>query len=459
MKAKYFAAAVLGFLLGGLLLTWWLSPRLVSWLPKDGTVPRTGSIGLVFSGPVTASEVAAHLEIEPYLEGEFISEENIVWFRPEDGFAYNQRYTASLSRGLGAANRLRSLATYDKSFQIKSPELFFLTVDEGVANVRKHLQGNSLRQITKEDEGIWDYKFFPDAQGLLVSAIDQDGSDDLIRIGLDGQREMVLECVEFRCRDGRNQPGGQLIAFERQAIDRGGSEVWLLDTRTGFQRPGFGLELASLTGFDDLESRFPRWSSDGQYLAFYKPDARIIIVQPMSGGEPVLIPANLQLLGEWSPEGNKIAYIEQVLLDPGLMEDHEDSEETGNQSRPRVYNHLIVANIENGAVIDLSEGETYNDGLPTWHPDGDFLAVPREDGSGGRQIWFVEWELSDWSKVTDDPYYHHTGLSWSPDGRKLALMLALVEQEKPGAEVHVLNPESGEMTLISNRAFLPVWLP
>ncbi len=94
-----------------------------------------------------------------------------------------------------------------------------------------------------------------------------------------------------------------------------------------------------------------------------------------------------------------------------------------------------------------------------WRPDGDFLAVPREDGSGGRQIWFVEWELSDWSKVTDDPYYHHTGLSWSPDGRKLALMLAPVEQEKPGAEVHVLNPESGEMTLISNRAFLPEWLP
>ena len=459
MKVKYIIVAVLGFLAGGLMLVWWLSPRLASWIPEDGIVGRSGSIGLAFTRAVTESEVAAYLEIQPNLVGEYRREENIVWFTPNDGFDYNQQYSASLRRGLGASNRLRSLVSYDKSFQIQDPELFFLKEDDGVVNVGQYLDGKPPKKITKEFEGIWDYQIMPDGQGMIVSAIDRDGSDDLVQIGLDGQRELVLDCVDFRCRDGRKQPGGQIIAFERQAINRGSSEVWLLDTKTGFQRPVFTPELAGLTGLDSLVSKFPRWSSDGQYLAYYKPDARIVIIQPMSGGEPIRIPANLQLLGEWSPTGKKIVYVEQIITDHGLTEEDENGQKAGNQARPRLYNHVVVANIENGEVIDLSAGGTFNDGLPIWHPDGQLLAVPRENDGGGRQIWFVEPERNDWSKVTDDPYYHYTGLSWSPDGSKLALMLTPVEQTKSAAEVHVLDPESGEMTLISNSAFLPGWLP
>jgi Tol biopolymer transport system component len=296
---------------------------------------------------------------------------------------------------------------------------------------------------------------------MLVSSVDKNGTDDLVQIGFDGQREILLECRDVRCRAGRQQPGGQLVAYERQSIDESAntSEVWLLDTLTGSEQPAYSRELAAETGFDSLLSRFPRWSHDGQYLAYYKPDARVIIIEPISGGGPILIPANLQMLGEWSPERNQIAFIEQVFDDhdlPGLQ-DEEGENEAHRQAI--LFNHLIVADVDTREVVDLSAGEGYNDGLPVWHPDGESLAVPRENSGSGRQIWVVEPERREWFKLTDDPFFHHSGLSWSPDGNKLALMRVPVEEANPQAEVQVLDPVSGEMTLISERGFLPGWLP
>ena len=461
MKVKHISAAALGFLVGGLLLVWWLSPRLSAWLPEDGIVSKSGSIGLTFTRPVAADEVATHLMIEPDLEGEYWNEANNVWFQPDDGFEYNQRYTVTLSSGVGSSNRLQSRGSYSKEFRIREPELFFLDEDAGVTNLWQHQDNDSPMQFTSEPEGIWDYNFSHDGLGILVSTINREGSDDLVRIGAEGQRDTILECVEVRCWDGRRQPRGQLIAFEQQLIndDEGVSEVWLLDTVTGSKKPAYTQQLARLTGFDSLESKFPRWSSDGQYLAYFKPDAGIIIIQPMSGAEPILIPANLQLLGEWSPMRNQIAYIEQVLPDQELTDDSEDHDETRSQHLPAPFNHLVVANIESGEVIDMSEGEIFDDGLPAWSPDGSLLAVPRDNGGGGRQIWIVDPNRRQWSKISDDLFYHYSGISWSPDGNKLALMRIPVEITEATAEVHILNIESGEMELISKGAFLPGWQP
>jgi Tol biopolymer transport system component len=194
-------------------------------------------------------------------------------------------------------------------------------------------------------------------------------------------------------------------------------------------------------------------------LAYYKPDARVIIIEPISGSRPVLIPANLQLLGEWSPEKNQITFIEQVFDADDLpgLQDGEGEKEAHKQ--PVLFNHLIVADVDTREVVDLSAGERFNDGLPVWHPNGESLAVPRENSGSGRQIWVLQVEQREWLKLTDDPFFHHSGLSWSPDGNKLALMRVPVEETNLPAEVQVLDLVSGEMTLISEWAFLPGWLP
>ncbi|GMQ78730.1 MAG: hypothetical protein BMS9Abin02_1263 [Anaerolineae bacterium] len=461
MKAKNILPAAVGFLVGALILTWWLSPRLAAWFPEEGLVSSTGTIGMTFTKPVTSDEVASNLLIEPAVKGEFWKENNTVWFRPQKGFNYDQVYTVTLTSGLKSANGLPSLFPYEKSFQVSKPRLIFLLEDDGVVNVWQQSTSETPQQVTMESEGVWDYSLLSDGKGILVSSIDKNGTDDLVQIGFDGQREILLECRDVRCRAGRQQPGGQLIAYERQSIDESakGSEVWLLDALTGSEQPAYSRELAAEMGLEGLESRFPRWSRDGKYLAYYKPDARLIIIEPIFGGRPILIPANLQMLGEWSPERNQIAFIEQVfdVNDLPVLQDEEGEDEAYKQ--PVLFNHLIVADVDTGEVVDLSEGERINDGLPVWHPNGESLAVPRENSGSGRQIWVVEPEGKKWLKLTDDPFFHHSGLSWSPDGNKLALMLVPVEATNLPAQVQALDLESGEMTLISERGFLPGWLP
>ncbi len=461
MKAKNILPAAAGFLVGASILTWWLSPRLVALLPEGGLVSSTGSIGLTFTRPVSLEEVASNLVIEPGIESEFWNENNTVWFRPQDGFNYNQVYTLTLASGLTAANGLPSLLPYEKSFQVIEPALIFLKEDDGVINVWQQSFSAAPQQLTKETEGVWDYSLLSESKGLLVSSIDNNDSDDLVQIGLDGQRKILLGCRDARCRAARQQPGGRLIAYERQSMNESakGNEVWLLDTITGSERPAYGRDLAAEMGFESLESRFPRWSHDGQYLAYYKPDARVIIIEPISGGRPIMIPANLQLLGEWSPDRNQIAFIEQVFDGDDLPVPQDEEAENEAHKQPVLFNHLIVADVDTGKVVDLSAGESFSDGLPAWHPNGESLAVPRENSGSGRQIWLVETEGKEWLKLTDDPFFHHSGLSWSPDGTKLALMRMPVEDTGLLAEVQVLDLMSGEMTLISERAFLPGWLP
>ncbi|MGY1496431.1 protein kinase domain-containing protein [Streptomyces sp. QTS52] len=98
-------------------------------------------------------------------------------------------------------------------------------------------------------------------------------------------------------------------------------------------------------------------------------------------------------------------------------------------------------------------------GRVSWSPDGKRLAVLRRDADGVQQLFAVNvsdgsaQQLTTGSGKVDDP-------AWSPDGKVIAVCL----QKTSGWQVHVVDParpgtEPRQVTHQSRRALDPVWSP
>jgi dipeptidyl aminopeptidase/acylaminoacyl peptidase len=315
-------------------------------------------------------------------------------------------------------------------------------------------------QFTDELHGIWDYSALADGSGVLVSSRDLDGSDNLVLALENNGRREILSCLEFQCRSGRWQPRVELIAYERRRIgqDETPIEVWILDTVTGISRSAH--EIAIESGLDPGNStgRLPRWSADGRYLSYYSDDENTIVVLDMLGGQAQFFPANVDVMGEWSPVGYKLAYTE--LGSYGTQSDLEldEDDETDIHDPASFFAHVIVIDLESLEREDVSQEIEVNDGLPTWKPDGTLIASGRSTG-GARQIWTLPLNGGGAEAMTDQSLANHTSLSWSPDGLQLAFMRSGVQGASKPSGVWIIDPDGGEPVLVDELAFIPGWRP
>jgi Tol biopolymer transport system component len=459
MRRWRFLAAVFGLAAGLALISLLFSPRVMGWVPDSPIVSAWGPLSISFNVPLDVASVSDHVSIFPHVDGEFLVSGRDLVFQAAESFAFGQAYSLAIDSGLRAENGLPMLAGWRVEFWVAAPKLVFLREVDGRTNLWAAGDDGGVEQLSDEPYGVWDYSPIPGGRGVLLSAFSGDGSLDLVRLSPEGERVVLLDCGPDDCRDGRWQPAGDLVALERQAAGSASSatEVWLLDSVGGESWPVDGGSVLSEAGFQQV-GRYPRWSSDGRYLSYYHPDTRAVVVLDMNGGPPTLIPANMELMGEWSPGEHALAYSE---LSFGAVDPHGHEEGAGTvitQTQPSLVNHLVITDIDREETVDLSAGLEVSDGRPAWRPDGATLAVGRSSTGAGRQIWLVDLDGTS-RALTEDPLVNHTAPVWSPDGRQIAFMRSNLAGETGAAAVWLLDLESGEFGLVEEGAFLPGWLP
>ena len=470
MRKREWLIAAAGLLTGVLLLLAWLSPRVESGLREEQALPAWGPIVVKLNRPVRPETVAGRFELSPAVEGKLQVQGEEILFQPAERLDYGQTYTATLRAGASGTNRLPMLWGTEWTFEVRPPRLLFLRQEEDTADLWLVDDDGSERQLTSEPAGVWDFSPLPDGRGLVYSAFDQDGTLDLVQLAADGQRDMLLDCEETLCRSPAGQPFGRWLAYERQALDGDlmNSELWLLDMVSGETAPVPAPEELVASGFATPVGRFPRWSPDGRYLAFYRPDANMVVIQEFAGenngpsaspAETLTLPANLEAMGGWSPDGRRLVYSELAF---GETEPHEHEDESGtviSHTRPSLYNHVVVADVEGRSASDLSAGLEVDEGRPAWHPSGEFLAVARTSTGAGRQLYLVFADGDEARQLTDDPFYNHTALAWSPDGRALAFMRIPRADGSSEPTVMLYDMETGAITPVADGGFLPGWWP
>jgi serine/threonine protein kinase len=207
------------------------------------------------------------------------------------------------------------------------------------------------------------------------------------------------ELVQFDARSRQFVPYLSGISAEGVAFSKDGAWIAYVASPEGtlWRSRVDGTERLQLS-FPPLMAALPRWSPDGQEIAFFAATAsdssRIYVVSP-AGGKPRLIVDNPQSDPSWSPDGRSLAFGSI----PGLV---------ASKSPDAVIRSMDLGTHEVKALPG-SEGLF----SPRFSPDGRHLAALSFDI---QRLMLSDLATGRWSEI----YKGSTGYpNWSADGRYL----------------------------------------
>ncbi|CAM3785950.1 S9 family peptidase [Aeromicrobium ponti] len=196
--------------------------------------------------------------------------------------------------------------------------------------------------------------------------------------------------------------------------------------------------------YGDHKNHSPRWSGDGNALAFVsdrsgKPQ---IYIMNITGGEARQLTqcTNGASNPVWSPDGKKLAF--NVSLKPDEEADAADKQEKKHEKPVPLeidkmkhksdaqgfwsgrYSQVAVVDIETGKIEQLTSGE-HDYQLQSWSPDGKSVAVTADlseekDFSFVSDVYLVNPDTKEIKKVTNGNGYFGSA-TWSPDGKYLGM--------------------------------------
>lgn len=244
--------------------------------------------------------------------------------------------------------------------------------------------------------------------------------------------------------DPQISPEGDWIAY---SVSKDDAEKDELRTRI-WMVPKKGGDAIPLTA-EDQSSTHPRWSPDGQYLAFISSrDKKPAQVYRLSrhGGEAVALTKTVQSVNafEWSPDSKTLVL---VLQDPSAAELAAADEDSSNDDKaPPPYvidrlqfkmdyvgyldrrrTHLYRLDITSGQQTQLTFDD-FDHAEPAWSPDGSRIAFTSNrsenaDSNYNTDIWVVNAQGSDSPptplQITTNPGADASP-AWSPDGNSIA---------------------------------------
>jgi dipeptidyl aminopeptidase/acylaminoacyl peptidase len=294
-------------------------------------------------------------------------------------------------------------------------------------------------------------------QALVVQATIR--AQEVGRRGVTPEDYFAFEFVS----DPNLSPDGKLVAYVvtriNQAQNRRNSSVWVI-AADGKSEP------RQFTTAPQSAST-PRWSPDGQWLAFLssrpagesttpgasaeQPRPQIYLLS-MAGGEPRRLTNLKNGVGsfQWSPDGARLVVVSRLgpsdIRDEGRPESKDRSDVRHYKDIRYKFNdtgwfddrrtHLWVVDVKGGGAKQITQGDDWNDSDPQWSPDGTRIAFVSNrtgkeyDDNSNTDVWVISSEGGTPTRISD----HEEGDNspcWSPDGKTIAYIGRTEEREHP----------------------------
>ncbi len=286
-----------------------------------------------------------------------------------------------------------------------------------------------------------------------------------VRAQNEGKRGITPEdffAFEF-VSDPRISPDGKLVAYVVTTVDqkqnRRHSSIWM--TAADGSRSPWQFTTSP------QNSNSPRWSPDGQWLAFISSrpaadsattrasnegatsDARPQVwVLSMNGGEARRV-TNLKngvSSFQWSPDGKRLACVSRIGLSDNRAESKDRSDVRHYSHISYKFNdsgwfddrrtHIWIVDAKTSAAKQITTGDDWNDSDPQWSPDGTKIAFVSNrtgkeyDENRNTDVWMISAEGGPLTKISDHEEADNSP-RWSPDGKTIAFVGRVREEQHP----------------------------
>jgi serine/threonine-protein kinase len=274
--------------------------------------------------------------------------------------------------------------------------------------------GRILENIVARRWGAALYALSQNGSLAYLSA-SPEGRQTLVRIDPEGTRRLLTSKRHQYGEDFRFSPDGQRVALEI-SDHQGGTDLWIYDVLRD--------DLSRLT-FEPGWEDDPVWSADGRKVAFSSDrEAGGVFWKRADGSGPVerLVGTGMELCwpSSWSPDGKRLAFVQQQL-----------------DTRKDIWIHST----EKPEAPQVFLATRFNERSPVFSPDGRWIAY-QSDQTGHAEIYVRPYPGPgpSWKVSTGSGHQPR----WSSDGRRIFFregsraMVALVQE---GPEFSTSLPE------------------
>lgn len=239
-------------------------------------------------------------------------------------------------------------------------------------------------------------------------------------------------------RDPQRSPDGQWVAYSVGTVDvakdKSDSDIWMVKWD--------GTDRVHLTSSPEASDSTPRWSPDGKWISFIRPDekkkAQVWGLSRL-GGEAQKLTDVAGGVSDyaWSPDATRLVLVSRD-VDPDAPKDDKSDKaprpieiETFKFKRDgvgyvdgRLRTHLYVHDLAKKTATAITAG-AWDDVSPAWSPDGRSIAFisarsGNREKSSMREIYVVEAQPGRTARQVSTKVARHGGpLVWSPDSSRL----------------------------------------
>jgi Tol biopolymer transport system component len=229
-------------------------------------------------------------------------------------------------------------------------------------------------------------------------------------------------------------PDGQRITFVSDRAGDGNWEIYVMDSDGTHQR--------RLTNTPEQDEALPAWSPDGEQIAYatdFIGDGQLWVMNTDGSNRQQL---GSGLFPNWSPDGEQIAYT--TYLGKAYL-----AVMNADGSERRSLGTSVLQRL-----LSIGGGDE-----PAWAPDDERIAYVFERSEDNSEIYMMDSDGSELTRLTDIPGHDHWPPTWSPDGTRIAFTS---DGTKGIGEIYVMNSDGSGLTKLTDDpaadAF-PTWRP